>query len=153
MSNRQLGTYELEQVRLPRDGTPDDAIEFFTAQESSRLATLIVNDQLNGFIARNDDEHGPIDYQGWFWRSVDFFTPRGITIAKGDGRVAVCQSNKWGYPHRDLTEDEQAHFLSLIWAAHQESRKGGLLSEIHATTNRLLAEANDYILSLEIKES
>lgn len=149
---RQLSDYALEQIRLPRDGSPADAVAFFAGQDPARLAVLLVNDQLNRFIgdSRRDEGDAPIDYQGWFWRSVDFFTPRGITIAEGDGRVAICQNNKWGYPERDLTEAEQTQFLTLVWAAYLESRKGGNLAEIYAATDAALGKANDFILSLDV---
>lgn len=147
---RMLALHELESIRLPRDGQPIDAVNFFAAQDPARLATMIVNDQLNAFISSADKgEHGPIDYQGWFWRPVDFFSPRGITIADGDGRVAICQNNKWGYPERDLTNEEQAHFLALVWEAYLLNSKGGLLSETIANTTAALGRANEFILGLD----
>jgi len=149
---KQLSDHQLADIRLKAD-SPAEAVDFLSAQDPRKLAVMMVNHVLNNFIStRNDDEAG-IPYQGWFWRSVDFFTPRGVTIADGDGRVAICQNNKWGYPERDLTEVEQAALLTHVWGAYLASRKGGMLSEIEAETSRLLFEAGQYIDSLTIEKS
>lgn len=150
---RKLGKYELDNIRLTSD-SPSGAVDFLAAQEPRSLAVMIVNHVLNGFITSydNDNDYRAIPYQGWYWRSVDFFTDGGVTIADGDGQVAVCENNKWGYPQRGLTEDEQARFLTLVWDAYLESRKGGLLSEIKEKTVAALGVAGDYIGSLTIKK-
>lgn len=151
---RQLGKYELDRIALPSN-SPREALEFFEAQDKESLAALIVNHVLNDFVSGAEDSESdepPIPYQGWYWRSVDFFNEGGVTIAEGDGRVAICQNNKWGYPQRDLTGAEMGEFLDRVWAAHQASRKGGQLSQIHEETNNLLAEAGRYIESLKINE-
>lgn len=134
-----------------RGDTPQEVLDGFADYAASDLAKLIVNDQLNDFIANNDDAEsgGPIAYQGWYWRAVDFFTPGGITVAKGAGRVAVCQNNKWDYPQRDLTADEQAEFLRLVWVAYQESCKGGILSEIREKTRAALDNAGAFVENLD----
>ena len=133
-----------------RGETPQEALNGLAEYAATDLAKLIVNDQLNDFIANNDDHEGdgPIAYQGWYWRAVDFFTPNGITVAKGAGRVAVCENNKWGYPERYLTTEEQAEFLRLVWVAYRESCKGGILSEIREKTRAALDLAGAYIENL-----
>lgn len=135
--------------------TPLEALTYFEAESSTDLAQLIVNDQLNDFISNysassfsEDRESTPIPFQGWFWRAVDFFSPRGITIAEGDGQVAVCQSNKWDYPQRDLTDTERGEFLALVWSAWQVSRAGGVLSEIQKNTRDELIKAGEFIAGL-----
>lgn len=140
--------------------TPAEELARLAAKPSDELARAILNDELNGFIAHrssssfsDDREDAPIPYQGWFWRSVDFFTPRGVTIAEGDGQVGVCENNKWDYPERWLTDDEQAEFLRLVWAAYQESRKGGNLADINEATDAALRVAGEYIAGLDVGES
>lgn len=156
MSNiRQLGNYELGQIRLQHDGGPEDAVAFFAAQDPAKLAVILVNDQLNDFIRRAETEGGeqPIDYQGWYWRSVDFFTPGGITVAEGDGRVAVCQSNKWDYSQRDLTPTEQATFRGLVWGAYRAGCQGGNLADIYSARDAELAKANEFIHNLDMRDA
>ena len=138
--------YDASSIRLYA-ATPDEALKDFSEHASGDLAKLIVNDRLNRFIAEND---GAIEYQGWYWRPVDFFNPRGVTIARGGGRVAVCQNNKWDYAERYLTEEEQAEFLRLVWDAWLEDRKGGILSEIREKTRTALGKAGAFIESLSV---
>lgn len=152
---RMLGDYELEKISLPRECGPEEAVAFFAAQDPAKLAVMMVNETLNSFIreAQPDDGERPIDFQGWFWRSVDFFTPGGTTVAKGDGRVAVCQNNKWGYLQRDLTDDEQATFRGLVWGAYRASGKGGNLADIWAARDAELEKANEFIHNLDMRSA
>lgn len=141
--------------------TPADELARLTAMPSSSLAAAILNDELNRFIANHSGHvfealageevtESPIPFQGWYWRAVDFFNPRGITIAEGDGQVGVCENNKWDYPARYLTDDEQAHFLGLVWTAYAESRKGGSLADINKTTHAALVKAGEYIAAMHV---
>lgn len=136
--------------------TPEEAAMELANRNSIELAMLVLNVQLNSFIAdadvRQRDDESPVRYMGWYWRNVDFFEEHDIAIADGDGEVRICQSNKWGYPQRSLTSEERDKFLRLIWAAHRESCKGGNLSEIFEKTDADLEKAFDYIGSLTVPE-
>jgi hypothetical protein len=144
-----------DSVWLNTEHGPHDEMKSLSGHSSEQLAELIVNETLNNFIGNltpssfsDDRGKAPIPYQGWYWRAVNFFAPRGITIAMGDGQIAVCQSNKWGYPERYLTDDEQAEFLRLVWDAYREGRAGGVVSEIHEARDMALAKAGYFIASL-----
>lgn len=142
---------------LLRTDTPAGALDNLRKHAVDELAAMIVNKALNDFIHSADggflDEgEAPIPFQGWFWREVDFFAPNGVTIADGAGQVAVCESNKWGYPERSLTEVEQGEFLGLVWAAWLESHKGGQLSEIQAATRAALEQAGEFIVGLDVPQ-
>lgn len=110
------------------------------------LATAAVNQRLNKLI--DDTEGSPIPYFGWFWRDIDFFSPKGITIAEGNGRIAICENNKWGYPERYLTGGEQAQFRDLVWAAYLEYSKGGTILETRMNIREALETAGEFIARL-----
>jgi len=136
--------------------TAISALDDIAGYSARDLATVIVNRAMNDLIANTgyqEMDYMPIPYHGWYWRNVDFFTPGGITIADGDGQVAVCESNKWDYPERVLTEDEQAQVREYVWAAYQASRSGGILGDIRAAVRAELEKAGEFISSLEVKEN
>ena len=152
-----MSTISTDQVRLDTQGTPADEVARLAEQDSDTLARLIVNDTLNKFIAdlspssfSDNRAEAPIPYQGWFWRSVDFFAPRGITIAEGDGQIAVCQNNKWDYPQRYLTDVERDEFLRLVWEAYRAGNAGGIVSEIYEARDKAIAKAGEFIAALKI---
>lgn len=127
--------------------------DLLAEQTPTQLAESIINDTLNRFISdysstslEEGREDSPIPYQGWFWRSVDFFGR--ITIASGDGQLAICESNKWGYPERSMSDDERDEFRRLVWAAYVEALKGGNLAEIRKNTVAALEAAGEYVASL-----
>ena len=136
-------------VYMPTNEGPHGAVGHLSEHPSQELAEHIVNDLLNNFIRANNDD-GVLKYHGWWWRDVDFFAPRGVTVAEGDGQVAVCQNNKWGHDSRDLTPEEQEHFLSVIWDAYLASRQGGVLSDINEAVRAKLREANAFIEHLTV---
>jgi len=138
-----------------RGETADEALRNLRRAKKDDLTVAAVNDALNDLIRDRDhdsSEPGPMLYMGWYWRNVDFFTPRGFTIARGDGQIAACMNNKWDYPERDLTDDEQKVVRDLVWAAYVASRQGGNLAEIHANTDAKLAEAQAFIDSLDVPD-
>ena len=136
-------------VYMPTSEGPHGAVGHLAEHPSKELAEHIVNTLLNNFIGANNEDD-VLRYHGWWWRDVDFFAPRGVTVAEGDGQVAVCQNNKWGYDSRDLTPEEQELFLSLIWDAYLASRSGGVLSDIIASVQAKLGAANAFIESLAV---
>ena len=138
-----------------RDTTALEAVAAVESLDHRRLAEDVVSDALNRLIARHKgglwEEGGPIPFAGWYWRDVDFFRPRGVTIADvGYDGTRVCQNNKWDYEERWLTDEEQATFRDLVWAAWQESRKGGSLDAIEKATEAALVKAGEFIESLVV---
>ena len=140
-------------IHLDIAQTPDENAARLASQLAQSLAETMVNHVLNEFIAGHSTtsfaegrEDTPVPYQGWYWRSVNFFGR--ITIADGGGQVAICESNKWGYPERSLTDAERDHFLVLVWGAYIASRQGGRLDLIRQATREALERAGQYIAQL-----
>lgn len=143
--------------------TPADAVREIETLGADQLARVFVNDALNRLISEHDNAdiysalagkagEAAVPYQGWYWRSVDFFAEHGVTIARGDGKVAVCENNKWDYPDRSLTDDERAEFLSLVWDAYKVSCKGGNVADINRATHDALVKAGEFISNLEVED-
>lgn len=158
MATQPAKYFEKAQIRLTGE-TPEQALEAFAERPSTELATLIVNHKLNELISdytdsfldrKTDDAHIP--FHGWFWRAVDFFSPNGVTIARDGDAVAVTMNNKWGFPERYLTAEEQAEFRRLVWKAHRIAVGGGALTEITQGTKDALEEAGAFIEGLTIEE-
>ncbi len=140
-------------IHLDVAQTPGENATRLASQPAQSLAETMVNHVLNEFIAAHSTtsfaegrEDTPVPYQGWYWRRVDFFGR--ITIADGDGQVAICESNKWGYPERSLTDAEREHFLALVWEAYIASRQGGRLDLIRQATREALERAGQYIAQM-----
>lgn len=60
-----------------------------------------------------------IPYIGWFYRFMDFNRPLSIGKINDhpDGFVGFMINNKWGYPERTLTKQEQDKVMEQIeWA-------------------------------------
>lgn len=141
-------------IHLDIAQTPGENAARLASQPAQSLAETMVNHVLNEFIAAHNTtsfdgcfgQDTPVPYQGWYWRSVDFFGR--ITIADGDGQVAICESNKWGYPERSLTDAERDHFLALVWEAYIVSQQGGRLDLIRQATREALKRAGQYIAQL-----
>ena len=132
--------------------TADEALRNLRRARKDDITVAVVNTVLNDLIRQRDRDRtdGPMLYMGWYWRNVDFFSPGGFTIAKGDGQTAACMNNKWGYPQRDLTDDEQKVVRDLVWDAYLTSHRGGNLAEIDAATDDKLAEAQAFIDGLDV---
>lgn len=137
--------------------TPGEAVKAIVGYHPEDVAVSVVNMRLNQLISDRDgglfESRGPVDYQGWFWRSIDFFDPDNAAIADGDGRVAFCQNNKWDYPERNLTEEELSTFRDHVWKAYQASRKGGSLEDIQNEVDKHLSAGSDYIASLYVPDN
>lgn len=133
--------------------TPEEAIAHYSGMLSKNLAVLMVNSTLNNLVTeasweslKTGDGVTPIPFMGWYWRHVDFFTPGGVTIAEGDGIVAVCQNNKWGYPQRDLTPEEQHTLLTIVWDAYKTTQRASTSEEVQKT----LKSAGSFIAGLQV---
>ena len=137
--------YFAEEV-LTRWKTSEEFLAAHQKLPAETLALLVVNTHLNDFVRGHSDGL----YFGWWWRNVDWFTPGGITIARSGRKVAVCQNNKWGYPQRPLTSDEQARFRNLVWKAHLASMRGGSLKDIEDAVERRISKARAFLQSLEV---
>lgn len=140
-------------IHLDIAQTPGENAARLASQPTQSLAETMVNHVLNEFIAAHSTtsfdegrQDTPVPYQGWYWRRVDFFGR--ITIAVGGGQVAICESNKWDYPERSLTDAERDHFLALVWEAYIVSRQGGRLDLIRQATREALERAGQYIAQL-----
>jgi hypothetical protein len=153
----------MSAFHIATKGTPHEAVASIARGKTvEQLAQGIVSDDLNRLISNFDqsdlfshlagkgEDVRPVPYVGWYWRSVDFFEPRGVTIADGPNGVGVCQSNKWDYDDRDLTDDEQATFLNLVWQAKVANSRGGNLAEINRETAEALIRAGEFIESLAV---
>ena len=141
------------EIRLDIRLSPAENVRSLQEVSAEDLAETMVNHVLNEFIAAHSTtsfaegrEDTPVPYQGWYWRHVDLFGR--ITIADGDGQVAICESNKWGYPERSLTDAERDHFLALVWEAYIASQQGGRLDLIRQATREALERAGQYIAQL-----
>ena len=132
-------------------GNLEEIRSFCKELTKEKLENEMINDHYNLFAsnyADNDDEKR-IPYMGWYWRGVDF-NNLNITIGTDGSFVGFMENNKWDYRQRNLTDTEALNVIGYLDEAISLSRKGGMLSEIHANTNSKLAELNDYIQSLRV---
>lgn len=136
-------------IHLDPAENPHANVTLLALQGPRALGETMVNHVLNDLIANHSKtDFPPIPFQGWFWRSVDFFGT--ITIADGAGQVAICENNKWGYPERTLTDQERDKFRDLVWDAYRESRRGGRLDQIRQATRAALDVAGEHIEALTV---
>lgn len=142
--------HDASRIRL-RGETAQEALAGFAEYSSEDLAKLIINDRLNDFMIEYV-EYGRVTYHDWFWRPVDFFNPNGVTIARAGDEVGICMRNRWGFPERYLTVEEQTQFLRLVLVAYLEWRKGGAPDGVGDKTRAALDAAGDFIENLEIGE-
>ncbi|MDB5733325.1 MAG: hypothetical protein JWQ03_3220 [Variovorax sp.] len=61
-------------------------------------------------LTANHDKVLP--YIGWFWRDVDFDSR--ITLGDCGKFVGFMESNKWGYPEGEVTEEQDAEIKRQI---------------------------------------
>lgn len=66
-----------------------------------------------------------VPYLGAFWRNLNFDEPIRIGIS-GSGMVGLMVTNKWYYPERTLTEEEQAEFVKLLDIGYVYYKNGNI---------------------------
>jgi hypothetical protein len=136
----------------------DDLINELFNRDVREMADIIGDQDLNDglhVLARATDKRIP--YIGWYWRDTGFVTKQ-ITIARADGgeydMVGVCESNKWGYPQRWMTEEEVETFIAYLERAMaaRDPDDLSMAGRIRAE-NKVLAEMTDWMQSLVIPDS
>lgn len=138
-------------MHVSTSGTAEDAVKELMKHKKVTLASAIVNQRLNKMISRFAFRNNtPIPFAGWYWRDVDFFGELLPTIADMRGVVVICESNKWDYRDRLLTEQELARFRQLVWDAYLISCEAGNVAEIEANTLNHLRLAGEFITGLEV---
>ena len=138
--------------------TPDEMLANLIATDHKTLAMQVLNDHLNDFVrahnnrAMRDEKNGEPTFQfmGWGWRDVNWLEPGDFAIAASGDEVCVCQSNKWGYPQRELTSAELATVRGHVWDALMADGKGGILADIYNEVDRHLEAANTFIANLDV---
>lgn len=91
-----------------------------------------------------------IPYIGWFWRDADFVNAQ-ITIGRtGNGYIGVMGNNKWGYPEREMTEQEASTFIDFLEAAFAERSKIDTTKEHTTRSEKIFAEMRAWFQSLVI---
>jgi hypothetical protein len=92
-------------------------LEELQNKTKEELVNELYDSRVRG-VADYDDEdvHGHckrIPYIGWFWRSTDFVNKR-VSIGNCGSFIGVMEYNKWGYPKRDMTEQEVDVFIEYL---------------------------------------
>ena len=141
-------------------GKYDERKKKLAEMEREVLEASILDGQYNDFVSdRADyaedekDEHGHgkrVPYVGWYWRHIEFSTPKAIPIGDCGSFVGFMANNKWDYPERRMTEEEARGAVAIIDAAIEESEKGGESSEIRKKTNEKLDELWAYMQTIKI---
>lgn len=90
-----------------------------------------------------------IPYIGWYWRDTDFVNKK-ISIGNAQGYIGVMENNKWGYGERYMTPEEADIFIGFIDKAIGESKKGGIVSEIHESVYEVFKEMRDWMQTLRM---
>ena len=140
--------------------TAKAAVKRLAAFSAQDLATAIVNQRMNDFLSENNEgasfpqngDGAVIPYHGWYWRSVDFFKPHGVVIARSGDLVGVCMSNKWDYPSRSLTEEELKTFRTLVYDA-MNATAGPSLADTNAAKAAGMAKAGEFIRALDVPDN
>lgn len=149
-----------------RADTVAEALAKVAEYGHEQLVSLVINSHLNRWVSDHADDRGEgqglevllthnesgknVPYIGWVWRSVEFVGGR-IPVADCGDFIGFCENNKWGYDQRDLTDDEQADVVALVWKAKRASEdRGGNSDEIAAAVAAVLDELWEYMQALRI---
>ena len=125
-----------------------------------RLASMIINDQLNDLVAKyadyDDDESGNawgkrVPYVGWFWRYVNF-VDADFVIGDCVDFVGFMENNKWGYRQRRLTPEEASLVVGIVCEAYRLNHQGGNMAEIIGATKAKLEELWPLLQSFTFEE-
>ncbi len=131
-------------------------LETLKAKTHNEMVNDLYNARVGNWADYEGDEPGPhgtgkrIPYIGWFWRPTDFVGKK-ICIGDAGSMIGVMEANKWGYPARWMTEQEVDTFIEYLERAFTEFDKGGLVSELEASGNKVFIELWDWFQSLKIE--
>ncbi len=73
--------------------------------------------ELPGFA--NDNKIIP--YLGWYWRSIEIFEAKGITVSLYNGLWWIDETGKWDCPKKRLTTEDTNKALKL-WISIVKTR-------------------------------
>jgi hypothetical protein len=117
----------------------------------------LYNSRVGSWADYENGESGPhgtgkrIPYIGWFWRPTDFVGKK-ICIGDAGQMIGVMERNKWGYPARWMTEEEVDKFIEYLERAFTELDRGGVVSELEATAEKVFVECWQWFQTLKIEE-
>lgn len=131
----------------------------YLAQLQAKTKEELINDIYNDRVGSLADfEKGDsaddtttgkrIPYIGWFWRYTDFAGKR-ISIGNTGKYIGVMENNKWGYPEREMSEEEATTFIGYLDEAFAVRAPGGEASQRNA--EKIFAEMRTWFQSLKVQ--